>query len=166
MSRKDWADWDGLQEEVLARYACTQNLVLHGPEHWRRVEVIGLSMARECGADPTVVRLFAWLHDACRLNDDTDDGHGRRSAELVRALRSEYFSIGERSFRQLCEACHYHADGLTTTDPTIGVCWDADRLDLPRVGIMPETHLMSTAAGRDLAAGLRSGPGSFFWSDS
>jgi hypothetical protein len=33
-------------------------------------------------------------------------------------------------------------------NPTIGCCWDADRLDLSRVGIEPDTELMSTDAGR------------------
>jgi uncharacterized protein len=31
---------------------------------------------------------------------------------------------------------------------TIAVCWDADRLQLPRVGITPDPALMSTEAGR------------------
>ncbi|MBB6018173.1 hypothetical protein HNQ04_003450 [Deinococcus radiopugnans ATCC 19172] len=32
-------------------------------------------------------------------------------------------------------ACKHHASGQTTDEPTLGACWDADRLDLPRVGI-------------------------------
>ncbi|TML82741.1 MAG: hypothetical protein E6G09_09645, partial [Actinobacteria bacterium] len=41
--------------------------------------------------------------------------------------------------------------GLTTTNPTIGCCWDADRLDLGRVGIEPDPELMSTIAGPERA---------------
>jgi uncharacterized protein len=44
-----------------------------------------------------------------------------------------------------------HAEGHTSDDPTIGVCWDADRLDLGRVGMRPRARYMSTAAGRKLA---------------
>ena len=42
------------------------------------------------------------------------------------------------------------ADGETTTDPTIGCCWDADRLDLGRVGIEPEAEYQSTVAAREM----------------
>jgi uncharacterized protein len=50
----------------------------------------------------------------------------------------------------LCEACTYHADGQVSDDPTIGVCWDADRLDLPRVGIGIDRKYLSTAAARSI----------------
>ena len=34
---------------------------------------------------------------------------------------------------------------------TIGTCWDADRLDLGRVGIIPSSDFMSTQAGKESA---------------
>jgi hypothetical protein len=37
-------------------------------------------------------------------------------------------------------------------DPTLGVCLDADRLTLWRVGMVPLARYLSTAAGRDDAA--------------
>lgn len=36
-------------------------------------------------------------------------------------------------------------------EPTIGTCWDADRMDLPRVGIQPDPQKMSTQEGHDYA---------------
>ena len=42
-----------------------------------------------------------------------------------------------------------HADGTVSSDPTVGACWDADRLDLPRVGITPRPELFSTEAARN-----------------
>jgi hypothetical protein len=39
--------------------------------------------------------------------------------------------------------------GGTTSDPTIGACWDADRLDLWRLGRRPDPMLLSTPAARD-----------------
>jgi uncharacterized protein len=42
-----------------------------------------------------------------------------------------------------------HTDGKRTDDPTIGACWDADRLNLWRLGRKPLPRLLSTAAGRD-----------------
>jgi uncharacterized protein len=50
----------------------------------------------------------------------------------------------------LLRALTEHADGYKSEDPTIGVCWDADRLDLPRVGIQPNRELLSTTAARKL----------------
>jgi hypothetical protein len=32
-----------------------------------------------------------------------------------------------------------------------GACWDADRLDLTRIGLRPEPRFMSTAVGRSLS---------------
>jgi uncharacterized protein len=39
---------------------------------------------------------------------------------------------------KLVLACKSQTDGTISSDPTLGVCFDADRLDLGRVGI--ETH--------------------------
>ena len=36
-----------------------------------------------------------------------------------------------------------------TSDPTVGACWDADRLDLPRVWITPDPALLSTARAHE-----------------
>ena len=43
-------------------------------------------------------------------------------------------------------------DGRVSDDPTIGTCWDADRLDLRRVAIVPKTGLMSTNPAKGSAA--------------
>ena len=48
----------------------------------------------------------------------------------------------------LAKACMYHADGYTADDPTIGACWDADRLCLWRGETAPHPKLMSTAPGK------------------
>ena len=46
----------------------------------------------------------------------------------------------------LYEACARHTDGLTDGDVTIQTCWDADRLDLGRVGKTPNPRRLCTAA--------------------
>jgi hypothetical protein len=38
---------------------------------------------------------------------------------------------------------------LTRGPVTLLACWDADRLDLVRVGIRPQTHLLCTEAARN-----------------
>lgn len=124
---------------------------LHGPDHWRRVERNGLAVAAHSGADVRVVRLFAVLHDARRFDEGSDMGHGQRGAELAQALRGKLFEIDDEAFTNLYYACAWHEKAKVTAEPTIGTCWDADRLDLGRVGARPLAKYMSTTRGKELA---------------
>jgi uncharacterized protein len=99
------------------------------------------------GADPEVVGLFALFHDSMCVNDGHDPDHGRRGSALARELAG-LLPLERWQLEQLTMACDGHADGFVSDDPTVGVCWDADRLDLPRVGIRPEATFLSTAAAR------------------
>jgi uncharacterized protein len=125
---------------------------LHGLAHWERVAGNGLALAAETGgADPDVVLLFALFHDSMRLNDGHDPGHGRRGSELAHSL-VHLLPLDRGQLDLLIAACDGHTDGHVSDDPTIGACWDADRLDLPRVGIRPSVRLLSTVAARERAA--------------
>jgi uncharacterized protein len=139
-----------LWESVTAQFRFGPDSI-HGPAHWRRVEKNGLLLATRTEADITVVCLFAVLHDACRVSEDWDEGHGVRGAALASRLRGELFVIPDESFKLLHEACVRHTEGLQHDDPTVGTCWDADRLDLGRVGMLPEERFMSTAFGKEIA---------------
>lgn len=123
---------------------------LHGPAHWRRVEKAGIWIAGRTGADVEVVRLFAILHDTHRWDEGTDPDHGRRAAVFAGLLNGRLFHLREERLALLAEAIALHADGQVSDDPTIGTCWDADRLDLPRVGVWPSDRLLSTEAARIL----------------
>lgn len=123
---------------------------IHGPAHWQKVEDIGLTIARKNGADQEVVRLFAWLHDSCRINENHDEKHGERAAELAKRLNGSYLKITDKQFERLHFACKNHAHGKVSKDMTVGTCWDADRLDLGRVGINPEAEYMSTKEGKSI----------------
>jgi len=125
---------------------------IHGPAHWRRVERNGLLLATQTGADISVVRLFALFHDSRRENDGDDRGHGARGAAYAASLRGEAYELSEDRFKLLRFACVWHTDGNRDDDPTIGTCWDADRLDLGRVGVIPDPEFMSTDFGREIAA--------------
>lgn len=122
---------------------------IHGASHWARVRENGLRLAESTGARPDVVELFAFFHDSRRVNDGIDADHGARGAALARALRGDAFEIDDAGMDLLVEACTAHTDGTVTDDPTLGTCWDADRLDLPRVWIVPRPRLLCTAAARD-----------------
>jgi uncharacterized protein len=123
----------------------------HGPDHWRRVEENGLLLAMDTGADITVVRLFALFHDSRRESDFSDPEHGKRGTEYARKLHGIHFVITDLQFDLLEAACTWHTDTMHHHDPTIGSCWDADRLDLRRVGIIPDAKYMNTDLGRQLA---------------
>jgi uncharacterized protein len=61
------------------------------------------------------------------------------------------FDLADEHFELLHHACAWHTHGRLSDDPTIGTCWDADRLDLGRVGTRPEARFMSTEFAREIA---------------
>ena len=122
---------------------------IHGVAHWVRVRSLGLRLAERTTADPTVVELFAWLHDARRRNDGRDRHHGDRAADLAVALNGRFFDLDDHRLGLLVTACQGHSGGSTEGDITVQTCWDADRLDLGRIGIRPEPSRLCTDAARD-----------------
>ena len=120
----------------------------HGVGHWARVLENGLRLAKGTGANVEVVQLFAIFHDSCRVNEGCDDDHGKRGGDLALELRDEWFALSDDEFRLLYEACAGHTDGETEANITIQTCWDADRLDLGRVGIVPAPKRLCTAAAK------------------
>ena len=132
----------------------------HGLSHWQRVERNGIILStyngkiRE-GINMKIVRFFAYLHDKCRLNDWADLEHGVRAANMLPIIRDtvlKEFTSEEVSL--LDRACRYHTTELRTGNPTIDVCFDADRLDLGRVGIVPNPKRMATEQGAYYAANI------------
>ncbi|HEX8204027.1 MAG TPA: hypothetical protein VF590_26360 [Isosphaeraceae bacterium] len=120
----------------------------HGIAHWARVLENGLFLAEETGADLRVVQLFAVLHDSRRVSEATDPDHGPRAAEFATLLRGHLFDLPDHEFRLLHRACAGHTHERTHPDVTIRACWDADRLDLGRVGITPHPSRLCTEAAR------------------
>ena len=124
---------------------------MHGISHWMRVERLGLMLAEKTGADRCVVSMFAYLHDSKRENELVDPEHGARAADFVSELhKSGEISISKKPMEQLTHACRYHNDPTAkSADITVMTCWDADRLDLWRVGDTPDPARLNTAAARD-----------------
>ncbi len=120
---------------------------VHGPEHWVRVQRNGLYICKQNNVDEDIIRLFALFHDSMRQNDGRDSQHGLRGAEYAKLLLNKEYKLADDKFELLYYACQYHSKHRATEDKTIGTCWDADRLDLRRVGIKPtEKYLYSDAA--------------------
>jgi len=130
---------------IFEEYALRTNGT-HGVSHWARVMENGLRLAELTDANQAVIRLFAIFHDSKRVNEGTDHGHGSRGAEFAASLRGNLFDLPDDEFDLLFAACSAHTDGLTDADITIQTCWDADRLDLGRVGIIPQVSRLCTDA--------------------
>ena len=148
---RDWraVNTAAIMDEILQGYALPVRGA-HGVVHWARVLENGLRIADVNGADREVVTLFALFHDSRRINEFHDDGHGLRGGEFARSLRGSRIHLDDDRFELLHEACRLHTDGLTTADATMAACWDADRLDLGRVGITPDPRRLCTDAARKL----------------
>ncbi|MET0528973.1 MAG: hypothetical protein ABW003_11645 [Microvirga sp.] len=125
---------------------------IHGLDHWFRVwknaQLLGGGAASlDSHVDMEVVALFALFHDSMRMNDRDDPDHGVRGYRLWERLNQLHNLEEFLSYRQketFFEACTDHNKGFISTDPTIAVCWDSDRLDIHRKGIWPDTSFMST----------------------
>lgn len=119
---------------------------IHGISHWSRVEKNGAYLCPNTGADYEAVFLFAYLHDIARISEGDDLQHGQRAAVLIEKLyRDNQVKISQSQFELLTFACRHHNNSNIKSDNiTIQTCWDADRLDLWRVGAIPDPALLNT----------------------
>lgn len=108
----------------------------HGVIHWSRVYENGMKLAEQKGVNRKVVQLFSIFHDSQRINEHTDENHGGRGAQLALKLR-EMCPIADEEFDKLITACSLHTKLADHDDITVQVCFDSDRLDLGRVGKIP-----------------------------
>lgn len=138
------------RQRVIAQFRLGEHSA-HFVDHWDRVAAYGAFVGASCGADLEVVRLFALLHDSQRFEEDYDPEHGPRAARFAEHYCGKAFLLTPKQLKLLMEACHDHDRGRTHKDRTIGSCWDADRLDLDRVGVSCDPYFMSTAEGKRLA---------------
>jgi len=85
------------------------------------------------------------VRESCSVRDGRRDRqHALRGAAL-RAARSGQ----ARPLRFPVIAIRDHGAGLRDDDVTVLTCWDADRLDLGRVGIRPRAKELCTAVARN-----------------
>ena len=124
---------------------------IHGVSHWDRVAKFGDDLYT-CDVDMLVVKAFAYIHDVERVNECEDLQHGPRAAKLVDEIRSTLLDfMNDKEIQQLKDACKLHTTTWRTEDATVNACFDADRLDLGRVGITPDPDKMATVQGRIIA---------------
>jgi len=125
-------DWDGI----------------HGAPHWSRVRHNGLLLAEQTGANARVVEYFAFIHDLGRENDHHDPEHGIRAAAIAENIAGDLIDVSAHELQLLMDACCGHSDGHMVADVTVMTCWDADRLDLGRVGIRPDPDRLCNTFAR------------------
>jgi uncharacterized protein len=124
---------------------------VHGIAHWDRVAK-NADLLNTSDVDLLVVKVFAYIHDVERDDDSYDFQHGPRAAALVDEIRdTELAFLNDGEIRQLKKACELHTTTWRTEDATVNACFDADCLDLGRVGIMPDPDKMATVQGRIMA---------------
>ena len=136
-------DFQEITRLARARYSLRLKGI-HGIAHWQRVQENGLKLAKHNGANKDIVRLFSILHDCCRESDGGDIEHGPRAAEFTQSLRDQVIFAEDEEFNKLIEAIHDHTLVIHTSDLDIGTCWDADRLDIGRVGSKPRKQYLNT----------------------
>lgn len=147
-----------LLPDVIAQFALDPD-GLHGMPHWARVLENARRLALDTDVNPDVLELFAILHDARRISDGEDRDHGLRSAELAIYCRDRGYLLEDEDFSRLHLAIIGHNKRCSDPgDETIRICWDAEQLDLGRLGITPRAHCMYTAGGRD--------PSMIAWADN
>lgn len=127
---------------------------LHGLGHWGRVLENGMRLAPLTGADPQVVALFAIFHDCKRENDGADRFHGPRAAKFIYEIAPYHLGfLNQQQVGTLAKAVAGHTNCRESSDPTLGTCWDADRLDIPRIGsednrVLIDPYYLSTNAAK------------------
>jgi len=141
---------ENLRHRAIAEYELDLSGI-HSINHWNDVYLNGIILSKQDGVDPMVVTAFAYMHDCKRINDMIDPDHGKRASAFIDTLDPSDLGLNANQVILLKTACDGHTDGNISDDPTIGACWDADRLDLVRCRMIPIPDLMSTEVGKILA---------------
>lgn len=117
----------------------------HGPAHWARVIENGKALAAMYGVNPRIPELFGAFHDCRRITENYDINHGARGAQALVDRRNRY-GLTSKEFSTVVMACAFHATARPEGDWPLEarICFDANRLDLLRVGITPHPLYLFT----------------------
>ena len=126
----------------------------HGINHWEQVWENAQTIGWTVDADMKVVEYFAYLHDCQRWSEGEDPCHGPRAAWFAK-LHRELFDLSDTQFQLLLRAVSGHTAARpgckAGEDPTLATCWDSDRLDIGRVGIVINPDYLFTEMAKELA---------------
>jgi uncharacterized protein len=145
---------DDLISDVLSKKHHINHSV-HGLDHWQRVERNGLYLSEREGGNSKIISLFALFHDSQRINDYSDPEHGSRGASLAEEFyQAGKLDVSSDELELLLYACRHHTDVIHHEDSTVQCCFDGDRLDLTRVGMMPDPEMLNTDTAKKLAVDM------------
>lgn len=151
-------------------YAQHHSLV-HGVAHWARVHRFGLTLSKKLNLtepEKLSIALFAWCHDLARTDDSGNQHHAYDGACYVEEIVNCLFKGFPEDVLQMAQiAIKHHSDSMNAEEAqhagkidtpfsrestlnVLGCCWDADRLDLLRLNIIPEETRMSTTYWKEL----------------
>ena len=142
-----------ISPDILSLLRCESSFFyspIHGLRHWITVERNAHYLAQFNNADVKVLSYFAYFHDCMRENEWRDKGHGPRAASFAKKHR-DIIPLDDVQFKQLTDACKGHTYGKRGDCITINTCWDADRLDLGRVGITPHADYLFNPEAKRMA---------------
>jgi uncharacterized protein len=158
MTTRAWEDLDRLVDAVEARSTHLRSTI-HGVDHWRAVGATAASLAdvgdMSAPDDPAarwdreLILLVPLLLHTLRLVDGRAHEHGPRAAAFLdELLAGDLIALSDDRAAVLREAIRDHTGGTTSEQPTVAICWDADRLLIHRVGFTPKARYCSTPEAR------------------
>ena len=138
---------------------------IHGIYHWQRVYKNTQILAKHYKVKSKVFELFALFHDSKRKNEYSDLSHGFRASKFVEDLiEKREIVLDEDDKNRFLYAIANHTisdeNNPLFNDLIVQICFDADRLDLGRIGIEPEERYMMTDFAKKLVRDKK-----FYWED-
>jgi len=133
----------------------------HGIYHWQRVFLNTQKLAKYYNVTSEIFELFSILHDSKRENEYQDINHGKRASEFVKELiERKYIKLDTIDEQRLIYACVNHTKpdmtNLLYNDIIVQICFDADKMDIERVGIIPDKKYFLTQYAKELITNPRS----------
>jgi len=116
---------------------------IHGTPHWSRVFYFGHYLSELNDHDKENAAFFSIFHDSKRFEDNSDPLHGQRGAEFFKTF-DKIIHVSPEQKEIIYEACKVHNTLKQSDIIEVGLCLDSDRLDLWRVGIIPENEYLHT----------------------
>lgn len=152
MNSSDLEKWKPLYNAVVEQHKLDLDVSGHGPHHWFRVIDIGLRLCEQMPeVDRDVIIAFGLLHDSARTHDQYCEKHGPDSLLVINKLR-HLIPLDATQMLHVMIACCNHTSAsnfdFPIHEPTLHVCFDSDRLDLWRVGIVPDNRYLFTDAAK------------------
>ena len=127
----------------------------HGIKHWERVYKNTKILADHYKIESEVFELFSILHDSKREDEYRDEEHGLRASLFTKQLLEKgLIVLNSEDSNRLLFACKNHTikdrHNSLCKDLIVQICFDSDKLDLGRVGIVPDARKMLTSRAKQL----------------